>query len=307
MKRFIVNALLWISPLLLLLAIGEKMVREVPNSYRQKEEWMEKNHDRVETLILGSSHSLYGVNPAYIEGCAYNLANVSQELEYDWYLLQKFSNGKKLRNVIVTADYDNLFSLPYERDPDNRLRCTYYHLYMGYPKHSTFSQYGFELSVPNNYAGKLKRWIDWKREGHLDTGIDTLGWGTLHQLKDKDLQNWATGKATLAAGSHKCKDTSVIAAHELYLDSIALYCQKHQIKIILLTTPVWTTYVQLLDSRQEQKMNTIINEVCLKYGAQKANKMHDPEFNHANYFYDADHLSEKGAEKLTLELNKLLK
>ena len=54
MKKFLKNGLIFVFPLLLVLVPLEILLREVPNPYKYKYEWMQKNAPEVETLVLGS-------------------------------------------------------------------------------------------------------------------------------------------------------------------------------------------------------------------------------------------------------------
>ena len=63
MKKFILRTFLLILPLLLLLTAAEVYLRSLPNPSRAKNAWLMAHADSVEVLILGSSHSYYGLAP----------------------------------------------------------------------------------------------------------------------------------------------------------------------------------------------------------------------------------------------------
>ena len=86
MKKFLIILLAFFIPVLCVLAGLEYMVRKAPNEYQYKAQWMEKNADRVETLILGTSHAFYGINPSYLGPNAFSLAASAQSLQYDEFL-----------------------------------------------------------------------------------------------------------------------------------------------------------------------------------------------------------------------------
>ena len=55
--------LLFLTPLLVLFVSGEFLIRQIPNDYRYKNEFLSKNSRSIETLILGGSHTHTGVDP----------------------------------------------------------------------------------------------------------------------------------------------------------------------------------------------------------------------------------------------------
>ena len=76
MKKFLTYICLF-SSLLLVLGIGfEVMLRRIPNSYKFKQEIIEKNSDKVKNLIIGSSVTNCSINPAYLADSTYFAAKL---------------------------------------------------------------------------------------------------------------------------------------------------------------------------------------------------------------------------------------
>ena len=68
MKYFIKYITLFCIPVIIVIIAIEICDRRLPNTYKFKYEWMQQNANEVETLILGSSHSYYGIQPKYLKG-----------------------------------------------------------------------------------------------------------------------------------------------------------------------------------------------------------------------------------------------
>ena len=90
------------------------------------------------------------------------------------------------------------------------------------------------------------------------------------------------------------------------LNKIVEFAKNKGIKVLLFTPPAYKSYVDNLDSTQ---LNTTINAIISI----------DKEFDNVTYynfiwdttfvesdFYDADHLNEIGASKLTKKINSLI-
>ncbi len=87
----------------------------MPNPY--KYEWMQENAEEVETLVLGSSHTFYGIRPEFFDSKTFNLANVSQGMKQDLFLIKYWANRyKNLKYVIFPISFFTWFGhgLEYE-------------------------------------------------------------------------------------------------------------------------------------------------------------------------------------------------
>ena len=110
MRRFIIKTAIFLVLAALIAAGIEAYIRSWDNSYKAKDRWMTDNAATVETIILGNSHALFSFRPQYVGCNAYNLANVSQTIDYDNLLLRHYAPMcKRLKNVIITVDNSNLF------------------------------------------------------------------------------------------------------------------------------------------------------------------------------------------------------
>ena len=111
MKKFILKTIFFLLPILVLAVIMEVALRAIPNDYKQKRSYMDSHLDEIEVLVLGSSHSLYGINPKYFSQKTYNMAYVSQSLDLDYKILEKYGNEfKNLNVIIVDISYFSLYS-----------------------------------------------------------------------------------------------------------------------------------------------------------------------------------------------------
>ena len=63
MKRFIKCSILFAAIIAALLGCCELMVRNSPNTYTLKKNWMISHSGGIKTLITGNSHSYYGIKP----------------------------------------------------------------------------------------------------------------------------------------------------------------------------------------------------------------------------------------------------
>ena len=76
-------------PILVVAILMEILLRNMPNDYLFKKKYLDEHSSEIQTLILGSSHSFYGIDPAYFNSKTFNASHVSQTLNYDLEIFQK--------------------------------------------------------------------------------------------------------------------------------------------------------------------------------------------------------------------------
>ena len=301
MKQFLIYIGSLLLSVVFFLGVGEYLARQAPNPYKYKEEWMQIHHSEVNTLVFGGSQCFYGIKPELLSGVSFNLANVSQGLEYDLYLLKRYESPN-LKTVIIPISYPTLFAEKLE-DGSEWYRAIFYKIYMDYPDHSVFSKYNYEFSNYRTFIGKIQKYL----LSSTDTGNDEWGWGNTYLLRNKNIKNWDSGEeARIAIQRHTYHDLSRAEVNNLTLIQLIKECKRRNINIVLITTPCWHTYNELLNKQQYYKMVEIINEVVKEYGITYIDYSSDNRFEE-NDFYDSNHLSDIGADKFSRILNEDLK
>jgi len=292
MKRFLKLFLLFFIPLLCVLGAMEYAVRQVPNEYSYKADWMEKNADHVETLVLGTSHAFYGINPSYLGPNAFSLANSAQSLQYDKFLLEKYiEKCKNLKRIIIPLSYFTLVSDDME-DGSEWWRAINYKVYFDCPYHSSFSKYNFFISNPEPFRAKLFKCM--KR--NITIECDSVGFGyPIYHKSSPDLTDVAVAKWLY---THAAKNFEHVDNNKNIFRDMAKYCQSHHIELVVVTTPVWHTYFERLNPKQLAIMQSFAKELKGKYGVTYLDYMTDKRFV-ANDYTDCNHMSCDGAKKLS--------
>lgn len=296
MRRFVTNTALFTLIAVITLGAGELLVRSLPNSYRYKHEWILENAQEIEYLIMGSSHTYYGIAPSEFFPNSFNLANISQNPEYDLLLLKRYAPlCKNLHTIIIPVSYFTLFDKPFE-EGDEWYYAINYRVYMGIEQHSRLSKYNFELSNRPVYSGKLLSFLSGKELPMCDT----LGFGLGYTAADA--AEW-THDAQNIAEKHTAADWDSLEKNVADMHSLLQFCKENGIRAILVTTPVSSAYRALLDNRQLEKTYSVIEEMCSRHGAEYHDYMADSRFTECD-FHDSDHLSDEGAKKFTLILKE---
>lgn len=277
----------------------EWMIRQVPNPYKYKYEWMQKNAERVETLVFGSSHTFYGIRPEFLDGKAFSLANVSQGNKQDFFLLKYWADRyKNLKIVIVPISFSTFFGHGLEYGSES-YRCRYYKIYMDCDLYSDWSLYNLELADMRTATGKLRKFF----VKDDNPGYDEYGWGNAYKLADKDMTTWNDGsEAEAAVNRHTAKTWDYVETNYDRIREIAQFCKSHGIRLVLITTPCWHSYYDKLGEEQLAKMYELTHHLQEEFSVSYFDYLKDPRFV-ADDFFDSNHLSDVGAEKFTKILN----
>jgi hypothetical protein len=300
MIKFIKITIAFSLPIFLGYIIMEGMLRNIPNDYSYKKKYLDKNAASIKTLVLGSSHTFYGVNPDFLGANAYNLAFVSQSLDYDWELFKKYQGDfKNLKTIIIPISY---FSLFYKlENGDDLWRQKYYYLYFDL-KVSTAFQYRFEvtsLSAKEN----IRRVKSYYINNNIPKESNSLGMGFRVDKIRTNLKEVGVKSALLHKEISEIKNLN---ENIKVVKRFISYAGSHDLKVVFVTTPTTPYYYKMLGSAQLELMkNTMQTFDSANANVKYYNFLKDEKFA-INDFRDADHLNKKGAEKFTKLLNNLI-
>lgn len=307
MRRFIIKTIFFLIPILIVASLMEMLLRNIPNDYLYKKEYLNEHSSEIETLILGSSHSFYGFDPVFFSSKAFNASNISQSLDFDYKILQKYQTDLgNLQTVVIPISYFTLYARLEIGSESWRIKN--YVIYSGMSVANSVVDY-FEV-LSNKPKVNLQRLYSYYISGRQNLTCTKLGWGTSYKSEDsKDLVE--TGKT--AAKRHTVEDiysekySNIFNHNKLLLNSIVKWCKKRNMKVLLITPPAFGTYRRNINMEQYNTTIKTANDIASKYdNCIYVNLFDDMNFS-AKYFYDADHLSEIGAEKLSKQIDEKIK
>ena len=298
MKKFLIKVCLFTVPFILFLLITEYLLRNIPNDYSYKNQYLEKNAKNIETLFLGSSHAYYGINPEYYSGKSFNASHISQTIDLDYKLIKKYAQDfNKLQYIVIPIDYFSLFARTSIGVESWRMKN--YNIY-----------YNMKTSIkPKDYlelfSFNLKRNLK-RIKAYYYYNIDNLtcsnqGYGNT-EMEQSDLIK--TGK--IAAEKHTKKEKNYLKESIEIINEIISYAENNNKNILFYISPAYYTYRDNLDSIQLKITIDKIDSISNKHkNSFYINLMGDKNFI-AEDFRDADHLNTNGAKKLTQIINNYI-
>ncbi len=301
-KKFLANITFLLFPLLFFALVLEIMLRNIPNEYEFKKNYLDSNSNKLKALFLGNSHTVLGINPEFMSIRSYNAAQVSQTLDYDYQILKKYENQfDSLQYLIINIDYSNIYRR-LANDINESWRVKFYNMYFDINT-SWKPENNFEIlnGTIINTAHKFWNHYYWKLP---DFSCTDLGYCITYGKNSK--QNFIESGET-AAKRHRPYNSSNFNLNIESLKQIISICKKKNIKLFILSTPCKTEYKNLLDHKNiffiDSTINTIVDTNPNVYYFDFKN---NSDFTNVDFF-DADHLNIKGSKKLTLKIDSAIK
>jgi hypothetical protein len=301
MKKYFLKLFIFLVPVIIVGGIMELMLRHIPNDFRNKKQFLDANSEQIQVLILGGSHTLYGINPEYLKEKSYNACQVSQTLDFDLALLKKF-NGKwsNLQFIVLPVSYASLFEKLEKSIEPWRIKnyCIYYKMRV-----SNYFPYYSEI-LSNKLETNFRRLYSYYVLNSGNAFCTELGWDTTFSYNSESRDLVKAGKT--AAELHRWADDQYFDEMVLTLESIIIFAESHKSKIILFTPPAFETYREHLDQNQLNRSIAAAGSLANKYdNCFYFNFLEDKSFTEID-FYNADHLNKMGAEKLTLRIDSII-
>ncbi len=243
MKKFITRLILFFIPIVLFIVSLEVISMNIPNDYSYKKNYLDHHASEIEILVLGSSHSYYGINPNYFTLNTFNASQLSQTLDYDYIVLNKYKKKlSTLKYIILPISYFSLFSQL--KTQDNYWRTKFYNLYFGTLRN--LKMYQFEFRKP--FVDLKKMYEDYYLYNVDKIHCSTLGYGkNQKEGVQKDLN--VTGETAAARHTIPIK-SSYLNENTESLKDIISECRLKGIRVILYTPPAWITYRKNLNQKQ---------------------------------------------------------
>jgi Protein of unknown function (DUF1574) len=302
MNILIKKTIKFLFPIILVLFCIELFYQFVPNNYTVKAKQVTEKYNKTKVLILGNSHTFYGLNPTFFSQKTYNFSNVSQTIYFDQLLFDKhIQKFKNLKYVILNVEYFSLSEI--ENTDEDAFRKYYYSNYMNLevPIVSKFDIKNYLLSSSRNLKTNLDLVNRYFSKGTI-VNCNKDGFGIdYYKIKNQNLSKEAIG--TMARHEDNLQDFEVNIKK---IQAIINTCKEKNIKVIVTTMPVSRPYSALINESKLKKIFFSCNNLKTKNSnVYYLNLFNDRRFSD-NDFFDPDHLHFEGAKKCSLIMNEFI-
>lgn len=296
MKKFltkgIIFTLIFLTPILFI----EKKLSGIPNSYTLKRDCVEKNLEKVDLLILGSSQANYGIDPKKFSENSCNLANSNQDIYYDSKLIDKYlKEAKSLKTVIWNISY---FSLEFDltTTDESWRKYFYYQHFQVPPKDGNIFDPGFFSRIIAYKPSIVRVFIEKGFNVNLPDKNTPSGWFKVEQNLYPFNESAGRERASLhtAQMHEKFKEDNLSI-----LKSASLKLKNNNINLIFVTLPAADTYQKGVDPIKYKSMVSSMTSLSQELQIPYYNFFDSTVFERSDFADNSDHLNTDGVEKLT--------
>lgn len=300
MRRFLKDIFI----IMLLIVLGclalECAISKVPNEFSVKYNYLLTNMDSIETLILGHSQVEGGINPHTYAPRAYNMAHRGAWIYYDMKLVQQIvPNMKNIHTIIYSMGYDfpwGFLSPHYQLNPLSKEYIFYHARYM----HIRYDRF------PDNIiysSALLTNHLKFSNFMEATSTRDSLGFD--HHDYQIHLSDWWQDASKVHVDN--IGDSSLYKYVDEYTDclkEIAKVCMENEVRLVVVTTPCYKTYLRDVTPEGVSTCFSIIEKVKKDYPIEYYHYLDDSDFRSDSLYYDCSHLNYFGAEVFTERLKR---
>ena len=302
MRRLYSKLALFLLPLFLVWLALEVFYRQASNNYSYKDQQLQKVAPFTKTLIMGDSHAFYGINPVYFKDPTFNLSNISQSLLTDELLLEKhIANLPALKTVFINISYFTLSAKENDLESNWRKYFYYHSMRIRAPSISFWNPKRYSMALIQRFDKSIDL-VQQYYKNHTIVSATPLGYGK------QDMSNVVQDKEAISVViANKHEDNSLDFKHNTArLQRIIALCKKYGVGVVLLEMPVYPAYYNLLDTEKKEKIKSVLHELSgVNDTVFYLDLSTSPLFEKQD-LRDADHLTNSGAKKCSILLNRYI-
>jgi lysophospholipase L1-like esterase len=271
---------------ILVVAIG--VIKEKYPGRTRKRAILESNIDSMECIIIGSSHTLHGLDPSLFPVKTINIAEVNKPMCIDLKILSaNIGKMHKLKYVIIPVEY---FTLHYTGNKDRFVQKMYKHWSVEDENKRMpsflkfhFMTCGFDIfenrqELPKSLMSRDKGFDPDNKEIEVDQ-------------KELRLQSLAR----LEQWKRYWIDTATTSSNYNQLEDMILFLQSKGVTPILVTMPVTPEMEHFYDSDIVKTNDILIGNIIQKNNVPYIDFQKDTALHHQYLFFDQDHLNTAGS------------
>lgn len=304
MSKFLIRIFLFLTPFFLGIYI-EISIRN--NSFKAKSDYIVKNANDIEVLLLGSSQTNKSVNPKFLEFKTAPLANDGNTLNIDYLLFEEyFPKLPNLKVVFFELSYHSLEDLKSNNWNKNHLLLKFYNV-NNYGKNPPLSERFLISSSPKEYLkifftpqSKLED-NKFNKYGYI---LNSPSRFKKHKYDPETIKK--TSMKEYLKGRHQDENLDYYKINTTLLETAINKCLANNIKIVLLSPPKYYLYNNHLNKIRAERRISFLNKyknVPNVYIWNFENKYETK----TNYFLNEDHLNYEGSKQFTEFLNEKMK
>ena len=281
--------------------------------------------ENIETIIVGNSYPLTGIDSNFLSNKSENLSISSQDLYYSYKLAEEvINNNENIKRCIIGAGYylvNHDLSKCKSEYSINMVKCLYYPILKD--KHNSEKVDTIEFSnlrktLNNNvieYIFNLefldKHFIDLlyrENNGYFNKNLRREMISILRGVKLSSIsedEKYRLGEIRASQHNDLSKYTETKEEYNLIFNDFINFLEEKGVEPVIVVFPTTKYYSKFINKTYEDEFYKIIYGIKEKYTVKLVDFSKIDIFEEDD-FIDFDHMSESGCIKITHELNKIL-
>lgn len=293
----------------LFFGMAEIVLLNLDLTFALKARHFEKNADRIDVLILGSSHNENGLNPGdFKDYTCSNLAFGGQDLRIDSAIFRNVvSRIKQVKFVVIELSYHSLEQRLDKHFANNALYLKFYGINL-FERPMQWMDKLVYASDPMLYNKILNPFQDRPKSNEFgfQTQLKKDAISTRFEMLGYDQKRILEDTTNHFIGRHKYEDTIAYYKNRRTLFSLIQQTVSSGKVPILFSPPVFSSYrAAYLPEKQERRQRCVEDIKKKQPDLVYIDLEADPRFDLFD-FRDEDHLNPNGAEKLSKIVNDTL-
>ncbi|CEO31505.1 D-alanyl-lipoteichoic acid biosynthesis protein DltD [Paraclostridium sordellii] len=305
--------------------ISEKIYYENYN-YNYLSKTLEKcKCENIETLVVGNSYPLTGIDSKSLLNKSENLSISSQDLYYSYKLAEEvINNNENIKRCIIGAGYylvNHDLSKCKSESSTNMIKYLYYPILKD--KHNSEELDTIEISnlrntLNNNlieYIFNLEfldeHFIDLlyrENNGYFNKNMSREMISVLRGVKLSSIiedEKYRLGEIRASQHNDLSKYTETKKEYNLIFNDFINFLEEKGVEPVIVVFPTTKYYSKFINETYKEEFYKIIDGIKEKYTVKLVDFSKIDIFEEDD-FIDFDHMSESGCIKITHELNKIL-
>lgn len=302
MKKLYIKIILFCLPVFVVWASLEFFYRTVATNYTYKTAQIETEYKDIETLLLGDSHTFFGLNPDYFSAATFNLGNISQSLYFDELLLGKhLENLPNLKTVVLNVSYFSLSAKDNSKEDSWRKYFYDQQMDLDVPIVAAYDPKKYSLALARRFKKSAELVHTYFEKGAILSCYPN-GYG---KQDESDVVSDKNKIAVIIAKKHEDESLD-FANNTKRLQRMIMLCKERNVRVVLLEMPVYSVYYGLLNANKKQEIKKTLSGLASNSQNTSYLDWNKNEAFLPSDFRDADHLTNEGAEKCSRLLDGVL-
>lgn len=309
-ERFLQKVLLFIIPIVILVACVEGYLQYYPSTFQLKARYIKSNKANIKVLILGSSHSEAAINPEYFStDYVSNLAYGGQDLQLDAELLKRYVGElPHLKYVCLELSYH---TLEFSNSPEYERNTLYlrFHDINNFGRKNNLHDYSILFTNPKLYLtflNPLSPKVPMNKYGFA-TELSPFDEGhhRFERLK-YDSDAISRDRNNMFILRHKYEDLKTYEKNKVIFENMICECIHRHIKPIIIIPPVYQTYYEEMLPAKKARRDKLVEDCIRKYPSVTLFNCENNRDFLITDFINEDHLSPQAAKKFTLKIDSVI-